>query len=136
MSDAKREHKASIGRQGEDIACTFLKRKGFSVISRNYQRKWGEIDIVAEKKGILHFIEVKTLTKNLTTPIVSRENNGVYRPEENVHRYKLARLRRVIQTYLLEEGSGEPEWQFDVLTVILDERKHEARINFLKDITL
>ena len=56
-----------IGRLGEDIACRFLKEKGFKVVERNYWKKWGEIDIVAEKEGVLRFIEVKTVT---------RENNG------------------------------------------------------------
>ena len=50
------------GQTGEDIACTFLKENGFEVLDRNYSKKWGEIDIVAEYMGIVHFFEVKSVT--------------------------------------------------------------------------
>ena len=94
------------------MACRFLVKRGFKVLDRNYSKKWGEIDIVAEKDKILRFIEVKT--------VVSYETCK-YRPEENVHYQKLKRLSRVIQTYLLDKKvSYETEWQIDVLAVFLD----------------
>ena len=52
----------SVGHAGEDIGCQFLESKGFKVLERNYRRPWGEIDIVAEKDGIVRFIEVKATT--------------------------------------------------------------------------
>ena len=46
--------KQKVGRIGEDIACKFLMKHGFEVADRNYLRKWGEIDIIAKKRGVLH----------------------------------------------------------------------------------
>jgi len=50
------------GDLGESIACRFLINKGFSIVERNYLKKWGEIDIIAKKDGKAHFIEVKSVS--------------------------------------------------------------------------
>jgi putative endonuclease len=47
------------GDGGEDLAAGFLTRNGFTVLARNFLCGCGEIDIVASKGGILHFVEVK-----------------------------------------------------------------------------
>src|SRR3989337_746171 len=74
--------KQKIGKLGEDIACKFLVKHKFSVICQNYTKKWGELDIVAEKDKKLHFIEVKS--------VAGEENDQ--RPEENVHPWKVKRI--------------------------------------------
>lgn len=48
-----------IGRQAEDAAANFLKRKGFEIISQNWRTRWCEIDIVAQKDNAMYFCEVK-----------------------------------------------------------------------------
>jgi Holliday junction resolvase-like predicted endonuclease len=59
--------KRQTGDIGEEVACKYLENKGFSVMERNYLRKWGEIDIIAQKdiNGAkrLYFIEVKTVSR-------------------------------------------------------------------------
>ncbi len=50
----------TIGKWGEDAACAFLARQGFSVIDRNFHTPAGEIDVVAIRGGDYYFIEVKT----------------------------------------------------------------------------
>ncbi|MBV9159572.1 MAG: YraN family protein [Candidatus Kaiserbacteria bacterium] len=52
-------YRRPIGDMGESIAAQYLERKGFRIIDRNYLKPWGEIDIIAEKSGIIHFVEVK-----------------------------------------------------------------------------
>lgn len=64
--------KQEIGNTGELIAARFLMKHGFSVIERNYRKKWGEIDIILVKKGKTHFVEVKTVSYE-TTKEVTRE---------------------------------------------------------------
>jgi len=51
--------KREIGVEGEDMAVKALKKKGYKIIEKNYRSKFGEIDIVAEDKGYLVFVEVK-----------------------------------------------------------------------------
>lgn len=131
-----RTEKRKIGDAGENVACRFLVKRGFQIIDRNYLKKWGEIDIIAKKNNKLHFIEVKTVSH---LP-VSYETDS-YEPEDNLHPWKLQRLSRVIQTYLLGYSgnrgvSSETDWQFDVVTVYLDLKTMQAKVNHMEDIII
>jgi len=48
------------GNIGEDKACIFLRDNGYSIIERNFYSRFGEVDIIATKGEVLHFIEVKS----------------------------------------------------------------------------
>ena len=125
--------KRKVGDQGEEIACKYLANKGYFVLERNYWKPWGEIDIIAEKGSIIRFVEVKSVSRNLSKDI-SREN---FRPEDNVHPAKLKRLHRAIQTYLLEKKVPESKnWQIDVACVYLDFDAKRARVELLENIVL
>jgi putative endonuclease len=56
---SSRRGSSAKGAQGEQAACGFLGEQGWSVLSRNYRTRWGEIDIIARKADLLAFIEVK-----------------------------------------------------------------------------
>ena len=138
----KKKNTKEIGNKGESIASFFLEKHGFKVIYRNYRKTYGEIDIVAEKKGIVHFIEVKSVSCR-TFPNVSLFKEGnvnretdIYRPEDNVHKHKLKRLERVIQTYILENRLQEREWVFDVITVHMNKELRLSRVFFIGNLTL
>jgi len=53
-------HKQKIGQIGEEIAENYLRENKFRIISRNYRKPWGEIDLIVQKGKSLHFVEVKT----------------------------------------------------------------------------
>ena len=61
--------KSELGREGEDFAAEYLKRKGYGVIERNKREKWGELDIVvmAPDKTLV-FVEVKTMRPGILKP--------------------------------------------------------------------
>ena len=130
------------GEIGENVAVTFLVKRGFSILERNYTKKWGEIDVIAEKKGKLHFIEVKAVARDLpaqaeTSYNVTHETSDSYRPEDNMHPWKLKRLSRTIQTYLLSQKVPEDtEWQVDLAVVYLDLKNKKARVKLVSDIIL
>ncbi|MEK7669269.1 MAG: YraN family protein [Patescibacteria group bacterium] len=123
------------GEMGENIVTNFLSKKGYILICRNYRRKWGEIDIIMEKDKVLHFVEVKTVSRNSYGGRFEQEINN-YRPEDNMHPWKLKRLRRAIQTYLLEKYKKEPLWQFDLACVFLDQERRVAKVKFMENIIL
>jgi putative endonuclease len=111
-------------------------KKDFKVVCRNYNRKWGELDIVAEKDKVLHFVEVKTVSRRSFGGHFEQEINN-YRPEDNMHPWKIKRLRRAIQTYLLEKyKKEEPPWQFDLACVFLDQERRVAKVRFMENIIL
>jgi putative endonuclease len=115
----------SKGNMGEGIAVKRLVGDGFSILARNYRKKWGEVDIIAEKDSVLHFIEVKSITA------------GTGRPEENVHDLKLRKIGRMVQTYLAEtRRHPETAFQFHVMCVFMDMEKRKARIKWIKDVVL
>ncbi len=115
-----------VGAAGEDVACDYLHGKGWTVLERNYRRKYGEIDIVArETGGLLVFVEVKT---------VSHATPGL-RPEDNVHPQKLRKLGNTIQAYLASKRHYG-DWRFDVLAVFLDPVSKKAQIRHTEDIII
>ena len=128
--------KQKIGKIGENIACKFLMKHNFLVLDTNYTKKWGELDIVAEKDGILHFVEVKSVTRGTLTH-ADNETRPTYRAEENMHPWKIKRMIRIIQTYLLSKkiDSGT-KWQVDLLVVYLDLKNKKARIKVVNNIIL
>ena len=114
--------KQIVGRLGEGVARKFLEQKGFKVIDTNVLRKWGEIDIVVEKEGVVRFVEVKAQSALLGG---SREMRD-YRPEEMAHSTKLEKVARTASLYMEEKGDDR-EYQVDVVALLLDHEKHVAR---------
>ena len=129
--------KRATGDRGEEIACEFLVKRGLEIVERNYWRKWGEIDIVARnlKDRSLHFVEVKSVVKDLSQEI-DVDDDGGYSPADNMTRDKKRRLARVIQTYILENRLGESDWQVDLVLVYLDRDSIGFRIEMLEDVEL
>ncbi len=133
--------KRQFGNLGEDLACKFLMKQGFSILERNFLRKCGEIDIVCQKNASLHFVEVKTVscemvhTPGAAVTHVTRDEG--YRPEDNVHPAKLKSLFRTIQLYLLNKNvSGETEWMVDIACVYLDLKRREVKVKMLENVVV
>ncbi len=135
MAESKETQKQYIGRMGEGVACRFLVKKGYSVIGRNYRRKWGEIDVIVKKGEKIHFVEVKTVSCENVRTFSHETLLDSYRPEDNVHPWKVKRLHRVIQSYLAEHNMDEMDWQLDVVAVFLDITSREARVQSIENIS-
>jgi putative endonuclease len=95
----------SLGNKGEDLAVTFLKKKGYKIISRNYKNYIGQIDIIAQDGETVVFIEVKT-----------RANDSFGCPFESVHKKKRQKLRNLALLYMKKTGEELPV-RFDVLSI-------------------
>lgn len=128
----KGQDKQTIGHLGEETVSKFLKKHGFDVIDRNYRKKYGEIDVIARKGNQLHFFEVKTVSRR-TLPQMSSDD---YLPEENIHPWKIQRLSRTVQTYLLEKNVPDDiDWQIDAVMVYLEKGTDKIlKIEILEDI--
>ncbi len=129
------------GKIGENIAVRFLVKHGFLILDRNYTKNWGEIDIVAEKSDKLYFIEVKSVSRETLNAFIPKSYDNSderyeHRPEDNMHPWKLKRLSRIIQTYLLSKNLNEKEWQVDLLVVYLCKKEKKAKIKVVSDIIL
>ena len=97
----------NIGRSAESFACGFLKRTGFKLLARNYATQAGEVDIVAEEKGVLCFIEVKM-----------RHSGYFGLPQEYVTHKKQKKISLVASEYITSRGFKDPPVRFDVISII------------------
>lgn len=107
----------SVGPYGEDIAVSFLKARGYQIVARNYRKKYGEIDIIAEDDGEIVFIEVKT-----------RKSNLFGSPLEAVDLRKQQKMSRVALAYLNSRGMSDRAARFDVVAVRLDAKQPEVEV--------
>ena len=121
---------SQTGAVGEEIASKFLERKGYTIVEMNYRKPWGEIDIIAEKDRIVHFVEVKAVSRKVTD-VISREMD--YRPEELVTEGKLKKVARTAVLYM-ENKRDEREYQIDVIGVLMDVEKRMAKCRFFEQV--
>jgi putative endonuclease len=109
-----------------------MENKGFSILERNYTRKWGEIDIVSKNGSVVHFVEVKSKVGKFSK---EADRLDLYRPEDNMHPWKLKRLSRTVRTYLAEH-SEVGDWQFDLIVIYLDIELKNAHVKFFENLVL
>lgn len=98
-------YKKNLGDFGEYVATDFLEAKGYRILERNFQVKGGEIDIIAETKNWLVFVEVKT-----------RKSVLYGQPAESVDFKKQQHLRTAARMYLYQHPT-QKDVRFDVIEV-------------------
>jgi len=103
-----------IGRTGEDLAADWLVHHGFVVLDRNWRHGRYEVDCIAGKGNVLHFIEVKT-----------RRSSAYGPPEESVSRKKIEHMLQGASAWLHKRCVQHGRWQlyrrvqYDVLAITL-----------------
>lgn len=112
------------GSHGESIAAELLHKNGYSIVERNVRIGRGELDIVACRDGVYHFVEVKTRTGIVYGSAV-----------ESLTRSKVSRLSKLAQAYM--KGIGSPNCQFSVDLIAIDiDGDGLIESNWIKNITL
>lgn len=97
----------SLGKMGEKLASRYLREMGFSILHQNWRTGHCEVDLIAVRNNVLHFIEVKT-----------RRSTRFGYPEAGVTPRKLDALARAATEFQHQY----PEWkmiQFDILSIML-----------------
>lgn len=108
----------SLGKLGENEGITWLQTGGYKIIARNHRIKGiGEIDVIAKKKGVLHFIEIKTL---------QIPNRDELSPEDHFTKHKLDRLVKLCQTYLMRYPCED--WEIDLLAICVQGETFDFRL--------
>ena len=97
--------KHSLGQFGEEQAARYLRRRFYSIVERNYRCRFGEIDLIAKRGGVLAFVEVKL-----------RRDDAHGEAREIVTAQKQQRVIAAAQHWLsLHETQLQP--RFDVIEV-------------------
>src|SRR5436190_16270483 len=97
------------GRRAEELAAALLERAGLRIVSRNWRRPEGELDIVADDAGTCVFVEVRSRTG---------EDRG--HALEAFTPLKRARVIRAARLYLDAEPTRATGFRFDVVAVTFD----------------
>ena len=102
------EKREALGRIGENLAAEYLQDAGYKILVRNYRQKCGEIDIIAQDRDTLVFIEVKT-----------RKTMSYGPPFAAVTVKKQRQIGRVAQEYLCRNGLFNRPARFDVVSILI-----------------
>lgn len=107
---------------GEKLARDFLRKRGYRILEANYRCPRGEVDLVAEHKDFLVFIEVRT-----------KRSRDFGTPEESITQTKMEHLRTVASYYLQTHQNLPQLWRIDVVAVELDQRGKPSRMELIEN---
>ena len=114
----------ATGKSGEDRVVSFFRNLCWGVVKRNYQCRFGEIDIIAETKEYIIFTEVKT-----------RAESSMVSPAESVDRRKQQRIVLAAEDFL-SKYETELQPRFDVAEVTVfkkSDSQYGYRLNYIKN---
>jgi len=113
-----------IGRWGEELAAQYLKRKKYKIISMGYRCRYGEIDIIAQCRKCIVFVEVKV-----------RKNTDFGAGREFVNRWKIDKIRTTAKLWL-SQNETDLQPRFDVIEILAPQGIHTVTplINHLEDV--
>ena len=112
--------KKTIGDKGEEFTAKFLKKNNCKIIERNFNCKSGEIDIIAENREYILFVEVKT-----------RQEGQMLEPRYSVDRKKQQKLLKTA-SYYLQSHKITKQPRFDIAEVIVN-NEGKMSINYLEN---
>ena len=119
MKNKTKNTTTEIGRYGEDIACDYLKSKRYKIIERNFHASHNEIDIIAQNKEYIVFVEVKTRTLDPNSPLqygtpatavtYSKQKRTLVAAQTYLHEHRIDKMPRldVIEIYLSKTDGNE-----------------------------
>ncbi len=111
-----------IAKAGESLATQFLRSKNYKILKNNYRIPGGEIDIIAQSKDTIHFIEVK-----------NRHQNFYGQPEESLFKRQTHKILRSALTYLHKFHQGRYQnLQFDLIAINSQTRQIKYFQNILE----
>ena len=112
-----------LGKYGEELGKNYLAEKEFEILHVNWRYSFYEIDIIARKNNVLHFIEVKT-----------RRSHRFGLPEESVDTKKIKKLMNAAEEYM-RQFPGWKRVQYDVLSISIG-RDNTPEYFFIQDVYL
>lgn len=119
------ERSAAVGKAGEDFVANYLRSQGYIIIKRNWRdSRYGELDIVAENRECIAFVEVKT-----------RQKNSLVSGIEAVDVYKQQRTKNAANTFMRRLRTNLPP-RIDVAEVTVKGEKDgefQFEINYIKN---
>lgn len=117
------KNRKGLGYFGENIASRYLEQKGYKIVAKNYQKPWGEIDLIAEKEELIVFCEVKTNSKSFS---------GYFNPELRVNKEKAKHIIRTAKIFINKHYPGRG-WRIDIVAVTINDLDKSAKVVHFKN---
>lgn len=119
----------SIGYLGEAAATAYLISNNFTILERNFKTKMSEIDIIAAKNSVVHFIEVKANKHSVSA--------SEFKPEYRVNPNKVRKILLSAYSYWNRKYANRYNngWQVDIIGVTIDTTSGKAKIRYWPNIT-
>ena len=115
-------NRQEVGKLGEKAARKFLKKRGYRIRETGFRCPHGEIDIVAQRKDYLVFVEVRT-----------KSSLDFGTPEESITQAKKKKLIASALTYINTHQKLPSSWRIDVVALELDEKGKTKRIELIEN---
>jgi len=109
-----------LGREGEAIAESFLRRQGFNILEKNFRIRSAEIDLIAKDGDTLVFVEVKT-----------RRSSAFGSPAESITRKKQIQISKAALAYIDIHKLHNMPARFDVLAIIWPSEKEKPQVEII-----
>lgn len=110
-----------LARIGEDHAARHLASRGYRILARNYRAGRGEVDIVAQRRDLLAFVEVK-----------ARSSDEYGAPREGVVAWKQRRIAHAAAVYLGSAARRDWKTRYDVIEVYLSADGRVRRVEHIE----
>ncbi len=117
LSKNSSEKAVDIGKHGELIAEKILKKQGYKIVERNFNTRFGEIDIIAQDGEYICFVEVRM-----------RKTDIYGSPAETIDKYKREKIVRTARIYVQKYSLHDAPLRFDAVAIVGNLREYKYEV--------
>lgn len=141
--------KQKIGEYGETLAQSFLVKQGFDLVEKNFNCRFGEVDLIMKQGSRLYFIEVKTVIQKSNNAMKNedslsltkreqflKEYRTIQNPFENISVTKRKKLMKSVEFYFLKHGKRLENFSIDGVGIILNENREVVSCKVIHNIIM
>lgn len=112
-------YKIQKGKEGELLVAKYLQKNGYTIITQNYRKRFGEVDIIAQKKDTVAFVEVKW------------RHNPLVDPAELISPAKQKKIVSIAKVFLAKHNDEEVICRFDV--ALIEDNNNSIKLRYIEN---
>ena len=110
-------YKIIQGKKGEDFIAHHLKKAGYAIIAQNYRKRYGEVDLIAQKDDVIAFIEVKW------------RHDPLIDPAELINPSKQRKIISIAKEFISKHTDKDFVYRFDV--ALIEETNNSINVQYI-----
>lgn len=112
-------YKIQKGKEGELLVARYLQKQGYTIITHNYRKQFGEIDVIAQKDDTIAFVEVKW------------RHDPLIDPAEVIGYSKQKKITSIAKHFLSQHTEIEVVCRFDV--ALIEEYNNSIELRYIEN---